>query len=75
MKLVILLAAILLILGISLILYVVFIAIKLKSSHKKKIITDADLREKVGKLVPVNLAGLFLSIFGIIILFIARILG
>ncbi len=75
MKYIIALATILVILGVGLILYVVFVAIKLKSSNKRGIISDENLREKVGRLLPVNLIGLFLSSFGIIILFVARLLS
>ena len=68
-------ATMIIVLGIGMIIYAIIIAIKVKSAYKRKILKDEDLRKKVGRLVPVNLAGLFLSTFGIIILFVVRILG
>ena len=63
------------VLGIGMIFYAIIIAIKVKSANKRKILNDEDLRKEVGRLVPVNLAGLFLSTFGLIILFVFKILG
>ena len=61
--------------GIILIIYAVLLAIKVKTSNKKKLTTDEELKEKIGKLMPLNLAGLFVSFFGLIMLVFAIILG
>ena len=61
--------------GIILIIYGVLLAIKVKTSNKKKLTTDEELKEKIGKLMPLNLAGLFVSFFGLIMLVFAIILG
>ena len=61
--------------GIILIIYAVLLAIKVKTSNKKKLTTDEELKEKIGKLIPLNLAGLFISFFGLIMLIFAIILG
>ena len=61
--------------GIILIIYTVLLAIKVKTSNKKKLTTDQELKEKIGKLIPLNLAGLFISFFGLIMLIFAIILG
>ena len=61
--------------GIILIIYAVLLAIKVKASNKKKLTTDEELKEKIGKLIPLNLAGLFISFFGLIMLLFAIILG
>ena len=61
--------------GIILIIYAVLLAIKVKTSNKKKLTTDEELKEKIGKLIPLNLAGLFISFFGLIMLLFAIILG
>ncbi len=63
------------IVGLALILYVILIAIQLRSASKKDTVSDGDLRKKVGRLVPVNLIGLFLSAFGVILLFVAKMLS
>ena len=75
MKYLIFPAAILGFSGIILIIYSVFLAIKVKTSNKKKLTTDEELKEKIGKLIPLNLAGLFISFFGLIMLLFAIILG
>ena len=61
--------------GIILIIYGVLLAIKVKTSNKKKLTTDEELKEKIGKLMTLNLAGLFVSFFGLIMLVFAIILG
>ena len=75
MKYLIFPAAILSFSGIILIIYAVLLAIKVKTSNKKKLTTDEKLKEKIGKLIPLNLAGLFISFFGLIMLLFAIILG
>ncbi len=75
MKYLVILAIILVTAGIGLILYAVSIALKLKFLNNKKLVSDEELRKKIERLVPVNLAGLFLSAFGIIVLFVIKILG
>ena len=61
--------------GMILIIYAVLLAIKVKTSNKRKLSTDEELKEKIGKLIPLNLAGLFISFFGLIMLLFAIILG
>jgi len=61
--------------GIILIIYAVLLAIKVKTSNKNNLINDEELKEKIGKLIPLNLAGLFISFFGLIMLLFAIILG
>ena len=61
--------------GIILIIYAVLLAIKVKALNRKKLTTDEELKEKIGKLIPLNLAGLFISFFGLIMLLFAIILG
>jgi hypothetical protein len=61
--------------GMILIIYAVLLAIKLKTSNKRKLSTDEELKEKIGKLIPLNLAGLFISFFGLMMLLFAIILS
>ena len=61
--------------GIIFIIYVVLLAKKHNAENKKKLISDLELKEKIGKLIPLNLAGLFISFFGLIILLFAIILS
>ena len=70
-----LLATILVVLGISVIFYVILLAIKLKSENKSNSINDEDMRKQIQRLVPLNLGGLFLSAFGIIVFIILMMLG
>ena len=69
------LATILIVLGISVIFYVILLAIKLKSENKSNSINDEDMRKQIQRLVPLNLGGLFLSAFGIIVFIILMMLG
>ena len=75
MKYLIFPALIIALFGIILIIYAVILAIKVKASNKQKLTTDEELKEKIGKLIPLNLAGLFISFFGLIMLLLAIILG
>ena len=61
--------------GIILIIYAVLLAIKVKALNRKKLTTDEELKEKIGKLIPLNLAGLFISFFGLMMLLFAIILS
>ena len=61
--------------GIILIIYVVLLAKKHNAENKKKLISDLELKEKIGKLMTLNLAGLFVSFFGLIMLVFAIILS
>ena len=61
--------------GVILIIYAVVLAIKVKTSNKRKLSTDEELKEKIGKLIPLNLAGLFISFFGLMMLLFAIILS
>ena len=61
--------------GIILIIYAVLLAINVNTLNRKKLTTDEELKEKIGKLIPLNLAGLFISFFGLIMLLLAIILG
>ncbi len=61
--------------GMILIIYAVLLAIKVKTSNKRKLSTDEELKEKIGKLIPLNLAGLFISFFGLMMLLFAIILS
>ena len=68
------LALILILFGLGLISSCIFAAYKYRSKNKKGALSDSDLNLKIGKMVAINLAGLFLSMIGIMSFVVAIIL-
>ena len=64
----------LVIVGLLCILFVVISSLKIKKLLKENLIKKNMVNQKLQKLLPINLAGLFLSLIGIMVIFLVFIL-